>query len=111
MPKSKGGDVDAAKPLLTYSRPKGEYKGADSDPIMIDFWLSNAKLKGDGGDIACVTSLTMTIRDSLRSGNRSGYQGGWVASTRFGLELLDKSDMPVDNGGYNTTTREITVVK
>ena len=38
------------KPLLTYSRPKGEYKGDDADPIMIDFWLLNAKLQGDGGD-------------------------------------------------------------
>src|SRR5258708_17661101 len=45
----KGGDVDPTKPLLTYSRPKGEYKGEDADPIMIDFWLSNAKLQGDGG--------------------------------------------------------------
>src|SRR5216684_5243701 len=41
--------VDPTKPLLTYSRPKGEYKGEDADPIMIDFWLSNAKLQGDGG--------------------------------------------------------------
>src|SRR5260370_39628657 len=41
--------VDPGKPLLTYSRPKGEYKGEDSDPIMIDFWLSNAKLQDDGG--------------------------------------------------------------
>src|SRR5688572_3739712 len=27
------GDVDPAKPLLTYSRPKGENKGEDADPI------------------------------------------------------------------------------
>src|ERR1700730_18579854 len=46
---SNAGDVDPAKPLLTYSRPKGEYKGADADPIMIDFWLSNGKLQADGG--------------------------------------------------------------
>src|SRR5437016_7992358 len=46
---SKGGDVDPTKPLLTYSRPKGEYKGEDADPIMIDFWLSNTRLQGDGG--------------------------------------------------------------
>ena len=43
------GDLDPSKPLLTYSRPKGEYKGDDVDPIMIDFWLTGAKLKGDGG--------------------------------------------------------------
>src|SRR6476661_8734363 len=49
MQTSNAGPVDGAKPLLTYSRPKGEYKGADADAIMIDFWLSNAKLKDDGG--------------------------------------------------------------
>src|SRR5216684_673063 len=49
MAKSSGGNIDATKPLLTYSRPKGEYKGEDSDPIMIDFWLSNAKLQDEGG--------------------------------------------------------------
>src|SRR5437870_15671 len=43
------GNIDPTKSLLTYSRPKGEYTGDDSDPIMIDFWLSNAKLQGDNG--------------------------------------------------------------
>src|SRR6266542_1650369 len=47
---STAGEVDPSKLLLTYSRPKGEYKGEDSDPIMIDFWLTGAKLKGDGGE-------------------------------------------------------------
>ena len=36
----------STQPLLTYSRPKGDYKGADADAIMIDFWLMNAKLYG-----------------------------------------------------------------
>src|SRR5690606_1680013 len=50
MPPSTGGKIDLAKPLLTCSRPKGDYKGTDADPIMIDFWLANAKLVGDGGE-------------------------------------------------------------
>src|SRR5829696_6286909 len=50
MQNSTAGPIDATKPLLTYSRPKGEYKGPDGDAIMIDFWLSNAKLTGDGGE-------------------------------------------------------------
>ncbi len=50
MANSTAGAVDKTKPLLTYSRPKGEYKGADADAIMIDFWLSNANLVGDGGE-------------------------------------------------------------
>ncbi|HYX41144.1 MAG TPA: hypothetical protein VE821_05580, partial [Pyrinomonadaceae bacterium] len=34
MQASTAGAVDPKKPLLTYSRPKGEYKGADTDAIM-----------------------------------------------------------------------------
>lgn len=40
MAESNAGNVDMTKPLLTYSRPKGEYKGADADAIMIDFGSS-----------------------------------------------------------------------
>jgi hypothetical protein len=40
------------------------------------------------------------------------WLSGWLGGKHtVRLELLDKSDMPVDNGGYNTTTREITVTK
>lgn len=106
-----GGSVDKAKPLLTYSRPKGEYKGADADSIMIDFWLSNAKLKGDGGDYR--------VRYSVDGGEAKYidkwepiWLSGWTSGKHtVKLELLDASGNPVDNGGYNTTSRDITVVK
>jgi hypothetical protein len=111
MPKSKGGDVDATKPLLTYSRPKGEYKGADSDPIMIDFWLSNAKLKGDGGEYR-VRYIIDDDDPRFIEKWEPIWLSGWLGGKHtVRLELLDKSDTPVDNGGYNTTTREITVTK
>lgn len=108
---SKAGDVDPTKPLLTYSRPKGEYKGEDSDPIMIDFWLSNAKLKGDGGEYRI-----RYIIDDDEPRFIDTWDGTWLAGWLGGshtvrLELLDKDGRPVENGGYNTTTRTITVVK
>jgi hypothetical protein len=108
---SQGGDVDRAKPLLTYSRPKGEYKGADADPIMIDFWLLNAKLQGDGGDYR--------VRYSIDSGPprfldkwEPIWLSGWIGGKHsVRLELIDKGGTIVDNGGYNSTTREITISK
>jgi len=108
---STAGEVDPAKPLLTYSRPKGEYKGEDADPIMIDFWLSNAKLKGEGGEY----SVRYIIDDDdARSIDRWEpiWLSGWISGKHtVRLELLDKDGKPVENGGYNTTSREITVVK
>ena len=32
---------DPHAPLLTYSRPKGDYNGADADHILLDFYLAN----------------------------------------------------------------------
>jgi PBP1b-binding outer membrane lipoprotein LpoB len=111
MTSSTGGAVDAAKPLLTYSRPKGEYKAAESDPIMIDFWLENAKLKGDGGQYR--------VRYTIDGGEAKfidkwtpTWLSGWTAGKHtIKLELVDEAGNLVDNGGYNSTTREITVSK
>ena len=106
---SQAGSVDRTKPLLTYSRPKGEYKGADADPIMIDFWLMNAKLQGDGGDYR--------VRYSVDGGETKFldkwepiWLSGWINGKHsVKLELVDKDGNVVDNGGYNSTTRDITI--
>jgi hypothetical protein len=104
-------DADAKKPLVTYSRPKGEYKGADADAIMIDFWLTSAKLQGDGGEYR--------VRYSVDGGEEKyidKWEPIWLTGWATGkhnvkLELVDKDGKPVENGGYNTTTREITVTR
>ncbi len=111
MQNSTAGAIDSTKPLLTYSRPKGEYKGNDADPIMIDFWLANAQLKGDGG--------TYRVRYSVDGGEAKYIDkwgpvwiSGWTAGKHsIKLELVDEDGSVVDNGGYNSTTREITVTK
>lgn len=111
LPASTGGAIDITKPLLTYSRPKGEYKGADAEAIMIDFWLANAKLVGDGGEYR--------VRYSVNGGEPKMIEkwaplwlSGWTAGKHtIKLELIDKDGNLVDNGGYNSTTRDITVVK
>lgn len=111
MQSSTAGAVDPTKPLLTYSRPKGEYRGPDAESIMIDFWLANAKLTGDGGEYR--------VRYSVDGGEAKYIEkwepiwlSGWGSGTKsVKLELVDKAGTVVDNGGYNSTTRQITVVK
>jgi len=111
MQKSTAGAVDITKPLLTYSRPKGEYKGADAENIMIDFWLVNGKLAGDGGEYH--------VRYSVDGGEAKmidKWQPIWLSGFGEGkhkvkLELVGKDGNLVDNGGYNSTTQEITVAK
>jgi hypothetical protein len=111
VPPSTGGTVERNKPLLTYSRPKGEYKGPDADAIMIDFWLSNAKLQGEGGDYRvryAVDGGAVQYIDTWQP----IWLTGWTAGKHtVKLELVDKAGNLVDNGGYNSTTREVTVTK
>ncbi len=111
MKESTAGAVDPKKPLLTYSRPKGEYKGADADAIMIDFWIENAKLKDDGGNYR--------VRYSVDGGEAKYidkwtpiWLSGWTAGKHsIKIELVDVDGSFIENGGYNSTTREITVTK
>lgn len=108
---SNSGPVDVKKPLLTYSRPKGDYNGSDADAIMIDFWLTNAKLVGDGGEYR--------VRYSVDAGEEKFldkwapiWLSGWTSGTRnVKLDLIDKDGNVVENSGYNSTTREITVAR
>ncbi|HEV7903481.1 MAG TPA: hypothetical protein VGO96_06535 [Pyrinomonadaceae bacterium] len=111
MASSQAGEIDASKPLLTYSRPKGDYKGADADAIMIDFWLTNAKLQGDGGQYR--------VRYSVDGGEPKfieTWQPIWLAGWTAGkhtvkVELVDKDGNVVENGNYNSTSRDINVTK
>ena len=108
---STAGEVDPSKALLTYSRPKGEYKGEDADPIMIDFWLTGAKLKGDGGEYRVRYVIDDDDAKYIDTWEPI-WLSGWINGKHtVRLELLDKDGKPVENGGYNTTSREITVVK
>jgi hypothetical protein len=106
---SAAGDVDAKKPLLTYSRPKGEYKGADAEAIMIDFWLSNAKLQGDGGEYRVRYSVDGGEAKFLDKWEPIWLKGWGAGKHTVKLELVDKSGNTVANGDYNSTSREITV--
>jgi hypothetical protein len=105
------GNVDPSTPLLTYSRPKGEYKGEESEPIMIDFWLSNAKLKGDGG-----AEQVRYIIDDDEPRYVDKWEPVWLSRWISGkhsvrLELLGADQWPIQNGEFNVTTREIFVTR
>ncbi len=111
MQSSTAGAIDKAKPLLTYSRPKGEYKGADADAIMVDFWLMNAKLSGDGGEYKVRLTIDGKEIKMIEKWEPVWFSGWSNGKHTVKLDLVDKDGNPLDNGGYNSTTREITVAK
>lgn len=99
---------DPEAPLLTYSRPKGEYVGSDADSILVDFFLSNVSI-GPGPE---AHRVRLTVDDTL-----SWDMTRWVPHFLLGLpdgqhrvklELI-APDSTVVRGPYNTTRRTITV--
>lgn len=108
---SEAADVDPGRPLLTYSRPKGEYQGSEADPIMIDFWLTNARLRGDGGEYR-VRYIIDDDEPRFIDKWEPLWLSGWLNGTHtVRLELIGPDNWPVKNGSFNITTREINVVK
>ena len=102
---------DAAKPLLTYSRPKGSY---GAEPVMLDFYLTNAPLhlvaQENPDDEIADWRIRVTVNgesfflDRWQPVYLKGFQSGtnWVQ-----LEFLDEQGNTVKNA-FNNTVRLIT---
>lgn len=99
---------DPGAPLLTYSRPKGEYAGSDADSVMVDFYLSNVTLGTGPSD----HRVRLTVDDSL-SWDLTTWAPHYLLGLPDGrhtlrLELM-ADDSTVVEGPYNVTERTITV--
>jgi hypothetical protein len=104
--------LDPTKPLLVYSRPKGEYKGDMANRVLIDFQLANTTLSADKNK----------VHIAVMGPGIEGEKGADV--TKFGTpyyleNLLDGSysvkldlvgsDGKVLPGPWNSTTREFSI--
>ena len=102
---------DPKLPLLTYSRPQASY---GAEPIMLDFYLTNAPLhlvaqENDKDDIAdwrirATVNGESFVVDRWQPLYLKGFKPGknWVQ-----LEFLDEKGQPVQNT-FNNTARLIT---
>ena len=82
-----------------------------AEAVMIDFWLANARLLGDGGDHRVRYTIDGGEPKYIEKWEPIWIQGFPSGKHMVKLELVDKNGNAVENGGYNTTTREITVVR
>jgi hypothetical protein len=108
------GDVaqDVTKPMLIYSRPKGEYKGDMASHVLVDFQLSNAKLDKDKDHVHISAKGPGIEGDKSADATSFGppfyldnLQDGSYEVT---LELLG-ADGKVLPGSWNSTTRKFTI--
>lgn len=96
----------SGQPLLTYSRPKGEYVGeAQTRAIMVDFYLTNVTIGPEGHKVRLTVDSTSTVLTEWVPYLVTGLKPG---DHTFKLELL-VSNGAVAPGEYNTTSRKITI--
>jgi hypothetical protein len=107
--------TDLKKPMLVYSRPKGEYKGLAASHVIVDFQLANAKLE-EGKDHVHITVLGPGITDKLEAKAEKFGPPYFLDNLQNGtytvkLELMSGSgaDMKLIPGAWNSTTRTIKI--
>ncbi|WP_207433878.1 hypothetical protein [Sabulibacter ruber] len=90
---------------LFYSRPKGEYTGADTRKIMLDFYLVNTELAKDGNKVRATINGNEFILDQWLPYLVEGLPMG---ENTFKLELIDNQGKVIP-GPFNTVERKITL--
>jgi len=100
--------ADATKPLLIFNLANGQ-TFHEGEEVLVDFSLSNAKLKGDGGEYR-VRYIIDDDEPQWIDKNESIGLAGWIEGKHtIRLELIGPDGWPFRNGDYNVVTREILV--
>lgn len=99
-------NIDLSKPFLTYNEPQGRFPACVSDPILLDFYLSNCKLSSDGYKVRL--SIDNKVIKILTKWTPYYLYGLSRGVHRIQLELLDKSDQLVP-GFFNFVYRDILI--
>jgi hypothetical protein len=107
-------DVNKGAPLLTYSRPKGDYKWEDHpNGVMLDFYVTNANLGPTDHKVKYTLSKD---GKEVKTETLTAWQPVWwpwsalqEGEYKVLIELLDKDNKPVPfkvgNLDYNRTER------
>jgi hypothetical protein len=110
LTKTEDNNPDPKLPLLTYSRPNGTY---GAEPIMLDFYLTNAPLHSVADSNPEDTMSNWRIRSTVNGESfildrwQTIYLKGFKpGKTWIKLEFLDNQGQPVKNA-LNTTIRLI----
>lgn len=99
-------NIDLSKPYLTYNEPQGRYPIHESDPILLDFYLSNCDLSPEGYKVRLTINGDGT--QILTQWTPYYIYGFSKGKHRIKLELLDKNNHLVP-GYFNVTEREIII--
>ncbi|MEP4533023.1 MAG: phosphopeptide-binding protein [Cyclobacteriaceae bacterium] len=95
--------VDLDVPHLFFSRPKGTYKGADTEKLMLDFYLLNTDLSADGNKVKATINGEEFMIEEWAPYYIEGLDKGEVS---IKLELIDADGNAVP-GPFNVVERKV----
>ncbi|CCB88952.1 hypothetical protein [Simkania negevensis] len=99
-------EVDLKKPYLTYNEPQGRYPLHESDPILLDFFLTNCELSPDGYKVRLY--IDGKLSRTLTTWAPYYLYGLPKGIHQIKLELIDQNDKLVP-GYFNVVQREIII--
>jgi len=89
--------------FLFYSRPKGTYKGVDTEKLLLDFYLVNTNISPDGNKVRATIQDTEFIIDEWAPYYIEGLPKGEITVK---LELIDSTGNLIDTP-FNPSTRTV----
>jgi hypothetical protein len=103
---------DVAKPMLVYSRPKGEYKGDMANHVLIDFQVVNVTLAPEKNHVHIAVSGPgiegEKTNDVWKFGPPRFLDNLQSGTYTIKLDLLAADGKPLP-GSWNSTSRQITI--
>lgn len=96
-------EIDLNNEFLFYSRPKGVYKGKDTEKLLLDFYLVNTKISAQGNKVRVTIQDSEFIIDEWAPYYIEGLPKGEIS---IKLELLNEKGDLVDSP-FNPSTRTV----
>ena len=97
--------ADLTAPHLFYSRPKGTYKGADTQKVMLDFYLLNETISPDGNKVKATINGNEFMIEEWAPHYIEGMPMG---ENTIKLVLIDAEGNLIE-GPFNSVERTITL--
>ena len=93
-------------PLLTYSRPKGDYKEKDAQRVLLDFYISHCELGKDKFKV--IAAIDGQAKDTLTEWVPYFIEGLSDGEHTVKLQLIDPAGQPVP-GAFNSPEGKIRI--
>lgn len=98
-------EADLTAPHMFYSRPKGEYSGADTENLLLDFYLVNTELSETGNKVRATINGEEFM---ISKWEPYVIQGLPMGEVTIKLELLDSEGNLIE-GPFNSVERTVTL--